>query len=223
MKKFLDMDSPLMRFLVRFTDIICLSILWFISSIPIVTMGVASAAMYTTVFRYFRKNEGYLWRTYRDAMKDNLKRSLVAWLPVLVLFVLLILDIGVFRGMWVRKETLGFLYYVVIILFFVAAAWAAYLSAYCAKFNGSVKEVLRISATLMLYHPGKTLKVVLILIACTALILTIPLLLPIAPAAICWLTSIPLEEVFRMHMTPEDLAADTGTDNAGNSETEEDS
>lgn len=212
MKRFFDIGSPLMRNLVRLFDCMCLSVLWMLFSVPIVTMGASSAAMYLTVVKYIRKDEGYLWRTFWGAFRENLKRSTLAWLPALALLALLVVDAMVLRSVLLGGNPMGNLYWVILVLICVAVTWTAYLSAYCARFNGSVKDVLRFSFILMTYHPVKALGVFLPMLGAAALVLVVPGLLVVAPAAACWIGSITIEKVFLMHMRPEDRQRETGTD-----------
>lgn len=221
MRRLFDIDSKFMRGLIHIADCICLSVLWLVFSIPIVTMGASSAALYAAVYKYIRRDEGYLWRTFWDAFKENLKRSTLAWLPALALLILLTVDALVFRSMYLQGKLIGNLYWVILVLICVAVTWTAWLSAYCARFNGSVKDVLRFSLLLMAAHPVKSLWVFLPILAGAALILIAPVLLLIVPAAACWIGSVTMEKVFLLHMRPEDVEKETGGDgDPDNSETE---
>ena len=221
MRRLFDIDSKFMRGLIHIADCICLSVLWLVFSIPIVTMGASSAALYAAVYKYIRRDEGYLWRTFWEAFKENLRRSTLAWLPALPLLVLLIVDALVFRSMYLQGKLIGNLYWVVLILICVAVTWTAWLSAYCARFNGSVKDVLRFSALLMAAHPIKSLWVFLPILAGAALVLIAPVLLLIVPAAACWIGSVTMEKVFLLHMRPEDVEKETDWgDGPDNSKTE---
>ena len=217
MKRLFDLGSPLMRNLTRIFDCICLSVLWMLFSVPIVTMGASSAALYATVVKYIRRDEGYLWKTFWGAFRENLKRSTLAWLAALALLALLTVDALVFRSMAVNGDFLGNLYWVILILICVAVTWTAWLSAYCARFNGSVKEDLRFSFILMACHPIKSLGVFLPILGAAALVLVVPGLLVAAPAVACWIGSVTTEKVFRLHMRPEDLERETGADTADDS------
>ena len=212
MKRLFDFGSPLMRNLTRIFDCMCLSVLWMLFSAPIITMGASSAAMYATVVKYIRRDEGYLWKSFWSAFMENLKRSTLAWLPALALLTLLIVDALVFRSMAANGDFLGNLYWVILVLICVAVTWTAYLSAYCARFNGSVKDVLRFSFVLMTYHPIKSLGVFLPILGAAVLVLIAPGLLVVAPAVSCWIGSVTIEKVFLLHMRPEDLERETGAD-----------
>ena len=92
MRGIFSVDSPVMRALIKLFDCICASILWLLFSLPIVTMGAASAALYTTVRRYLRRDEGHLWSTFWGAFRENLRRSTLVWLAALGVLALLAAD-----------------------------------------------------------------------------------------------------------------------------------
>lgn len=204
MRGIFGVDSPVMRALIKFFDCICASILWLLFSLPIVTMGAASAALYTTVYKYLRRDEGHLWDTFWTAFKGNLRRSTLVWLAALAVLALLTVDALVFRTLKLAGSPLGGAYWVVLALICAAATWTAYLSAYAARFSGSAKDVLRFAFVLMAAHPVKALEVFLPILAGAVLLLTGLQWIAIVPAAVCWVNSIVLEKVFLLHMRPED-------------------
>ena len=204
MRGIFSIDSPVMRALIKFFDCICVSILWLLFSLPIVTMGAASAALYTTVYKYLRRDEGHLWDTFWTAFKGNLRRSTLVWLAALAVLTLLTVDALVFRTLKLAGSPLGGAYWVVLALICAAAAWTAYLSAYAARFSGSAKDVLRFAFVLMAAHPVKALEVFLPILAGAVLLLTGLQWIAIVPAAVCWVNSVVLEKVFLLHMRPED-------------------
>lgn len=204
MRGIFSVDSPVIRALIKFFDCICVSILWLLFSLPVVTMGTASAALYTTVYKYLRRDEGHLWDTFWTAFKGNLRRSTLVWLAALAVLALLTVDALVFRTLKLAGSPLGGAYWVVLALICAAATWTAYLSAYAARFSGSAKDVLRFAFVLMAAHPVKALEVFLPILAGAALLLTGLRWIAIVPAAVCWVNSIVLEKVFLLHMRPED-------------------
>ena len=204
MRGIFNIDSPVMRALIKFFDCVCASILWLLFSLPIVTMGAASAALYTTVYKYLRRDEGHLWDTFWTAFKENLHRSTLVWLAALAVLALLTVDALVFRTLKLAGSPLGGAYWVVLALICAAATWTAYLSAYAARFSGSAKDVLRFAFVLMTAHPIKALEVFLPILAGAVLLLAGLQWIAIVPAAVCWVNSVVLEKVFLLHMRPED-------------------
>ena len=206
MNKIFGYDSPIVKMMTRIGDCICLSFLWIVFSLPVVTMGAASAAMYAAVYRCIRKDEAGLWKKFWEAFKENLKRSTLIWLAAMLILAVLTADVFVFRGIKLSGDVMGNFYWAALIMWFVALTWTVYLAAYSAKFNGKVWEVMRISFLLMLYHPIKAMSVLISLLAGAALVLWAPFMIFLVPAVIFWISSYALESVFLQHMRPEDVA-----------------
>jgi|GEM_PF-6614748 len=74
-----------------FNEIVLVSLLWIITSLPIFTIGVSSSAMYHVVMKSIRKKEGKVISEFLGFFSKNFKRIIIpSVLFVLVLFCLLI-------------------------------------------------------------------------------------------------------------------------------------
>ena len=80
MGKILSIDSPLWMILNKITDTIVLSLLFIVTSVPIVTMGSSLCALYYMMFRIADNTEGHIVRGYFKAFKENFKKSTPVWL-----------------------------------------------------------------------------------------------------------------------------------------------
>lgn len=205
MNRLFGMDSPLMGALMKIGDLVCLSVLWLVFSLPVFTIGASSAALYAAVHRCLRRGEAGVWKKFYGAFCENFKRSTLAWLIELLVLALLALDAAVFRSIKLSGGAMGNLYYAALFVEAIALTWTAFVAAYAARFNGTVKEILRYGLVLLRLHPIKALGVMLPILAGIALCLMVPFMLLFAPATVCWVSSFPLEQVFRLHMQPEDL------------------
>ncbi|MBQ5986102.1 MAG: YesL family protein [Clostridia bacterium] len=204
MRRWLDVNNPIMRFLTTVFDLMALSSMWLIFSVPIVTMGAASAALYHAVYHHVRKGEDYLWHSFWSAFKENLKRSTLCWLAALAVLALLIVDAVVLRGRYLNGEPFGWLYYVILVLLVLTLTWTIYLAAYAARFSGTAREVLRFSLLLFRIHPIKMLAVLALVVGGIALALTLPAFVILIPATVYWAATFPMESVFYQHLRPED-------------------
>ena len=204
MRSLLDINNPIMRFLTAIFDLIVLSVLWVVFSLPIFTMGAASAALYSAVYRHVRKGDDYLWNSFWSAFKENFKRSTLCWLVALAVLALLIVDAVVLRGRYLEGAAFGWLYYVVLGFLALTLAWTVYLAAYGARFNGTVREVLRFSFLLFRAHPLRMLAVLAIVLGGIALALTLPAMVILVPGAVYFGATFPIESVFYQHLRPED-------------------
>ena len=209
MRRLFDPDSPVMGCLYKVFDAIVLGLLWILCSLPVVTMGAASAALYTATRRCLVHSESYLLRTFFSAFRENWKQATLVWLLVLALLGLLAVDAAVFRSLAAAGTAWGGFYWVILALFCLVLTWSAYLLAYCARCQGTAAEVLRISFQLLMLHPIRALGVLLPLVGGIALALIAPGLIFFLPAPVCWLESRTIEVIFRLHMRPEDLERET--------------
>lgn len=200
-----DIDGPVMRRVIKFTDCMILSVLWIIFSLPVITAGAASAALYTTIYEYIRKDKGTLWRTFWNAFRENFKRSTAVWCITLLIQLFIIADVMIFRSMKINGELLGSLYPLMLVVFLISVTWSVYTSAYAARFNGSARDVLRLGFLLMAIHPLRSLGVLISVLCGAALVITVPGFIAVMPAAVYLLCSVFLEKVFLLHMRREDI------------------
>ncbi len=198
-------------------DCICLSVLWIVFSLPVVTIGASTTALYAAAYHTIRRKEGALWSRFWGAFRENFKRSTLLGLVVFAVLALLTMDVFVLRGVRLSGGAFGGLFYVVLVLWCLAVTWAVYVASYAARFNGSVREVLKFGFMLMTLHPIKMLGVLLPALAGMALTLLVPFMALILPAALFVVFSFTTESVFRLHMRPEDLERET----SGGSDSEE--
>ncbi len=205
MRRLFDIDSPLMGFLIKTFDCVCLSLLWLVFSLPVITIGASSAAMYAAAHRCLQKDEGHLLPTFWAAFRENFRRSTLCWLIVLAILAVLVLDAVFFRGLLQKGDVFGKLYWLLLMLICVVLTWMGFLTGYSARCNGSVRQVLRISFLLMVMHPIRAFTVFLPMMFCGMMAIAAPGLAILLPGPVCWLGSRTIEQVLRLHMQPEDL------------------
>lgn len=206
MRRLLDINNPIMRFLTAMFDLMALSVLWVVFSLPIFTMGAASTALYSAAYHHVRKGEDYLWNSFFSAFKENFKRSTLTWLVALAILGFLGADALLLRSLILQGYSFGWFYGVTLALVVLALTWTVYLAAYAARFNGTVKEVLRYSFMLLRAHPVKMLCVMVLVMGGMALALTLPAMVVFIPATVYWGATFPIEWTFLKHMRPEDKA-----------------
>lgn len=88
-------DAPFMRAMSRLADLMILNILFLITSIPIFTIGAATAAMYTVCFRLGTDREDGVFRPYFQAFKENFREGTGVWLVLLLIMGAAFLDAAV--------------------------------------------------------------------------------------------------------------------------------
>lgn len=131
----------IIRILTHIFDFILLNILWLLTSIPIVTLGAATAALYSVLMSVVEKKEGYIIKDYWKAFCRNFKQSTVVWILLLFLGACLWFDltlIGVVPGLFRQIGTvvLG----AVLIFYFMECIFVFPL---IAKFENSTGNMIK--------------------------------------------------------------------------------
>lgn len=134
-------EHIIIRILTRIFDLIILNILWLLTSIPVVTLGAATAALYSVLLSAAEKKEGYIVRDYWKAFRRNFKQSTIVWLFLLFLGACLWFDltlIGVVPGLFRQIGTvvLG----AVLIFYFMECIFVFPL---IAKFENSTGNMIK--------------------------------------------------------------------------------
>lgn len=141
MGKFLDMDSPFMRFLNRVGDLMIMNFLMILCCIPVITAGAAFTAMHYVLLKIVRGEEGYLIRGFFKSFRSNFRQATLIWLLMLLVVAVYVGDIWIFNysGLVFPKP----LIIAVAAVAFVLLMIAVYVFPLQARFENSVKNTLK--------------------------------------------------------------------------------
>lgn len=95
-------DNPIWRFIGKFCDLLILNILWILLSIPVVTSGAATTAVYYVTLKLVRDEEGPTIRSFFRSFKENFRQATILWLVLLAVGGLLAFDVYFF--FFIQKE-----------------------------------------------------------------------------------------------------------------------
>ena len=141
-------DSPFMQKVAKVGNLILLNILWILCSIPVLTMGAATAALYHMVFQYQTADEDTVFKPFFRAFAKNFIQATLLWLPTLAVTALLILDLRylfAFGGntlMWV----------VIIVASVIFLMLQTQLLPQVARFENKLGTVIKNAALLTILH-----------------------------------------------------------------------
>lgn len=79
MRKFFSDSNPVIRGLTKLADLMWLNALFIITSLPVVTIGAATAALYYESMRVVQGEESYITKDFFKAFKDNFKYATCVW------------------------------------------------------------------------------------------------------------------------------------------------
>ena len=133
--------TPVLNFLNRLTDLILLNFLWIVFSLPIITIGASTTAMYYVNITSIREGDGRVAAKFWRSFKTNFRQATVIWLCMLFAIVCLVLDV-LFWG----SRTDGFariMQTVSVAVAVLAAIPGQYIFPVMAKLTGTIRETVR--------------------------------------------------------------------------------
>ena len=77
MSKLFDLNNPLMQTLTGITNLLLLSCMWLVASIPLLTIGPATAALYYVAQKIAQGENPHVFRCFVKSFRDNLKQGLL--------------------------------------------------------------------------------------------------------------------------------------------------
>ena len=150
----LRIDSPFARGITKFTQIIYAGLLWFICSIPIVTLGAATTALYEVLLKLQKDEEGAIGRAFFRGFRGSLKSATLVWMPILAVELVFGLNLFYYAILG------GGQYPVQSVLFGILTVLAltayGYVFPILAKFENTTAGTFRMAFLLALRNPGWT-------------------------------------------------------------------
>lgn len=194
----IEPESRLALTLYKFSQLFLLNLLWIVFSIPIVTAGASTAALYTVTLKMVKDKESYIARAFFKAFRRNLKQGtiigfLYALTGSILYFNMYVTVAGILPGQ-VFFQTLF------TIMAVVYAFIGLYLFPVLAWFDTSVRQIVKMAAFLSFRHLGYTLAILIIILVPFLLVglclYLIPVLLIIAVSGPAYGASYFFEKIF---------------------------
>ena len=204
----INFNSRLYHYMSKLAECMILSFLWIALSLPVITFGAATSALYYCVVKVVRKDEGSSLKDFWHAFKSNLNQStLVVLLSFAIGVLVVVLGSAVYAAV-PQANTLKNIYVMYIILAAFGIAWMHYAFSYIARFEASFKTVLKNSLIICLMNLPSSLSFVILFVGIiVVMIMTAPAsgaALFVLPAIYALVTSFLLERVYRKYMPAEE-------------------
>jgi uncharacterized membrane protein YesL len=160
------------KFMGRISDLMILNFLWIVFSIPIVTIGASTTALYNTTLKLVDETEGYMLTNYFNSFKQNFKKATTIWIGEL--FIICI--IGVNLVFWIQfKSIVGYVAVgILIFITFLFLLTTVYLFPILSSFNRTIKDIVKKACILSLRYLPYSLVILLISSIFMGIILIFP-------------------------------------------------
>lgn len=164
-------------------DLILLNILWLLCSVPFITIGASTTALYSVMLKIAANEEGYIIRGFWTAFKKNFKQSTLVWLILLTVGAVLGMDImiisGKLQGVLLNAGLL--LIGIVSVIYLIELA---FVFPIIAKFENSTLNIMKNAVLIPLTRLPFMLPILILTAAC--LILTFINQTTIMAGAVIW-------------------------------------
>ena len=130
-------EAPLMQGLGKIADMMLLNVLTVLLSLPVVTAGAATAALYDATWRILQ-DEGSVYGAYFRAFKSNFKQATVLWLLTLASGALLLFCLLFYLNN--SMQVLVVLASLILLLWSITEAWVFPLQS---RFENPVRITLK--------------------------------------------------------------------------------
>lgn len=146
MQQLFNLDSPVIRFLTHLANLMFLTFLWLIFSIPIVTIGASTSALYRCHFLLHNDEGGGVFKEFWNGFRSNFKKGTLLFLILVLPMGAVVFDVMTVMGFFGEQR-----------LFMVALSSISaialllpmnYIYALQARFENTIKGTVRNSILL---------------------------------------------------------------------------
>lgn len=193
-------EGKLHNALCKLADCVCLSLIWFIMSLPIITLGASTTALYTTTEVVIKKESGPLLSTFWKAFKGSFKQSTFAF--VAIVFLLLVMGANYYFVINVFADSLSSRAFIFLMtcVSIAVAMWTEYLLYYFSKFSGTIREVMKNTFIISLVNPFWTILLLVISVCSLIIVLSIPVSILFLPVVYALVRIKIYDKVFRKYL-----------------------
>lgn len=206
---FFNYDNPVWRFIGKFWDVLVINFLWIICSIPIVTIGSSTTAMYYVTLKLARDEDGYTIQSFFKSFKENFRQATAIWLIFLLTGLLLAVDVYYFMRLVAPSTLRTVMISIFLAMVFVWFAMFTYVFPLQARFYNPVKRTIFNSFFMSVRHVFHTMGMLAVDAGILFLSITyIPQISIFGVALIAFFNSYMLNSVFSKYMPKQEKPED---------------
>lgn len=142
----------------KITDVACMSLLWLITSLPVFTIGAATAAFYSFTMAATQDEEGGVWHSFFHAFRKHFKKATLVWLLQMVLFAGLLVNLYAAWNFFLAKGMLGLgVFSLALCGMLILVSTGIYVYPVIASYDFPIRKVIIDSFVMAIRNPHVTL------------------------------------------------------------------
>lgn len=204
MREFFSLEGTFNKYAGFVADMVILSFIWIFFSIPFVTIGASTTALFYVATRRISNREGYITSDFWAAFKSNFWRATLLWLIIFVIAAVIVINMLLmltnFEALMYSMGTIG---HVVLpaqaIILLQVIFIANFIFPVTARFDMGFKATLKSSFFLANRHLLTSILCFGIIVGLVALSLAWQPLIIFAPGIYAMGTSYLIMKVFKKH------------------------
>lgn len=185
MNGFFRIDGPLYRIGNIIYYLLISNLLWFIFSIPIVTIGASTTALFYVTGKAIREDDTSIFKNFWKSFRQNFKQSTIIWLIYLVISIILYTNI---RNIELFGNMARFIYPAQLVILAELVFMGVYIFPLISRYNITIKDAFRSSFFIANRHIFSTILCGASLAAILFLLYKFPgffILMPVSLYAMC--------------------------------------
>lgn len=135
-------ENRFWSFMEKMMNLCVLGLVWFLFSIPVVTAGAATAALFSYTLKLSADEEGYVWKSFVRSFKENFRQATLLWVGMLLLGGTLAMDFYVCRYIALARPVRLVLFFALISVGIVYILTSIYVFPLTAFYRLPLKKIV---------------------------------------------------------------------------------
>lgn len=199
----LSLESPIMNFTDKIAEVLIAGFLWLLCSVPVITIGPATAALYYVVVKVVRRNRGTVVSSFFHSLKDNLKQGIV----ITVIYLLYIVILAAYISIIKLSSSFAQYPYIFIVGGMILAAplifTLPYIFPVISRFRAGIGKQFEYALHMSVRFFPITIVLDMMLIVLAFFIYLFPFFLLIIPGFYIFISSLFIEKILKKYMKSE--------------------
>lgn len=196
-------ENRFWSFMDKVMDVCTISILWFVFSLPIVTIGASTTALFQYTLKLTADEEGYVLRTFVKAFLKNFVQATVLWLAGLITGAFLITDLYYCQFLGIPRAARIGLFVALVSILLVYILTMIYVFPLLSLFKVGLKKVVTNAFIMSMGNLYVSVTILVIFGIVAVLIYFMPFIFMIWFGLGCYVSSFFYRSVFHKYMPEE--------------------